>query len=405
MNSPLPWQRSPTTPVAVLLAVAPALAVAQFRAMALAVTVALLLAVVAQWRLRRALPWPRPGRAGWLAVGLLGWCLLAALWSLEPVRAVQTVGGLAALLLLALMASRAIEDDAAAPRRLGLALAGGLAAGVVLAALDHASGNWLRLAVRGFPADMPQISFGLKPAVSLMALLLPLVLAVPMGWVWRGALVVAGLALSLWLPADSAKIAAFGGMLAAGGAALLPRFVPRLAALALAGFIVTAPLIFAAGLARAPSLEPLPRSAAHRVLIWDFVADRIAERPLIGWGMEAARSIPGGSDNFPVEDLARYGLNSAEARQWFAMPSARRLPLHTHNASLQVWLELGLVGAAIAAGLGAVALLAAGASPAGFGMAVSAVVTGQLSFGVWQPWWVASVLLAAVVAGVLARRR
>lgn len=394
-----PWYRSPTTPVAVLLAVAPALAVAQFRAMALAVTVALVLSVATHRRVRGVWPWPRPGVVAWLAVGLLGWCGVAALWSPEPVRAMQTTGGLAALLGLALMTARALAEEAA-PRRLAFALAGGLAAGLALAAADHASGNWLRLAMRGFP-DMPAISFGLKPAVSLMVLLLPLVVVVPMAWALRGLLVLAGLAVALWLPADSAKIAAVAGVAAAGLAMVLPRAVPRLAALGFAIFILAAPLVFAFGLSHAPSLEPLPRSAAHRVLIWDFVLDRIAEKPLLGWGMESSRAIPGGSDNFAAEDLARYGLNSPEAHNWFAAPAARRLPLHTHNAALQIWLELGLVGALLAAALGGTALLAAGASPAGFGMAVSALVTGQLSFGVWQPWWVASVLLAALVASVL----
>lgn len=398
----LPWHRSPATPVAVLLAVGPAVAVGQFRTMAVAVTLALVLAVVAHRRLRGAWPWPRPDRAGWLALALLGWCAVAALWSPEPGRAMQTVGGLGALLGLALMAARALAEDASAPRRLGLALAGGLALGLVLAAVDHASGHWLRLAVRGFP-EMPFIGFGLKPAVSLMALLLPLVVAAPLGWLWRAGLLGLGLVVALWLPSESAKIALLAGLGAAGAVALWPRGVSRLAALGLAGFMLAAPLLFGLVLARAPALESLPRSAAHRVLIWDFAEARIAERPLLGWGMESSRAIPGGSDNFPAEDLARFGLNSAEARQWFAMPSARRLPLHTHNAALQIWLELGVVGAALAAALGAVALLLAAGSPAAFGMAVSAVATWQLSFGVWQPWWVASVLLAALVAGALRR--
>ena len=45
-------------------------------------------------------------------------------------------------------------------------------------------------------------------------------------------------------------------------------------------------------------------------------------------------------------------------------------------------------------------LLAAGGSPvaaAAIGAVASASVTGQLSFGVWQPWWIAALLLAVVV--------
>jgi O-antigen ligase len=85
------------------------------------------------------------------------------------------------------------------------------------------------------------------------------------------------------------------------------------------------------------------------------------------------------------------------------------LPLHPHNAVLQVWLELGGVGVllgfgALAFTLGAAfrapdlahrvsrAVLAAGAA-AGISVAL-------ISFGIWQEWWIASLgLLAAALAG------
>ena len=395
-----PWHRAPSLPVTVLLAITPGLAVFQFRAMALAVTIAFLLSVVAHWRLHRVLPWPRGGVVAWLVVALFGWCLVASAWSPEAMRGLTTTASLGALLLLGAMTASAVaEDDPAALRRMGIALAAGLALGAVLAGVDHASGNWLRRAVRGFPENVPFIGFGLKPAVSLIALFLPLALAAPVGRVWRGLVIGAGLVVSLWLPADAAKIAVVAGLAAAGVALLVPRGFARIAAAGFFAAMLVAPLVFALALPRLPALESLPRSAAHRVLIWDFVLDRIAERPALGWGMESSRAIPGGDDRFGTDDLARYGLGSAEARAWFAMPSARRLPLHTHNAALQVWLELGVVGVALGAALGAAVLLAAGASPvaaAALGAAVSGIATGQLSFGVWQPWWIATLLLAAV---------
>jgi hypothetical protein len=36
-------------------------------------------------------------------------------------------------------------------------------------------------------------------------------------------------------------------------------------------------------------------------------------------------------------------------------------------------------------------------------MLASGIVTGWLSFGVWQPWWVATLMLAAVVLVALRR--
>jgi O-antigen ligase len=406
----IPFVRSASLPIAVLLVVAPAMAVAQFRIMAPAVTIALALTLVAHWRNHRSVPWPRPWPLLAPALALLGWAALSALWAIEPDRALGTVASLVGLLLLGGAAARALAQDAPEHRaRLGTALVIGLGIGIPLLAFDHGSQNLFRLAVRGFPPWTPFVDFGLKPTVSLVALLLPLVLAVPRApLALSAALIIGGAAVALWLPGESAKIAAIAGLLAAFAARYAPRLVARAAALSLAAVFLAAPLLFAAVLDRAPNLAALPPSAAHRVLIWNFVTDRIAERPLLGWGMESSREIPGGAERFDRATLDRFGLTSPEARDWFGAEAARRLPLHTHNNALQVWLELGLIGAALAAGLAAAVMLAAGAAPyapAALGAAVAGAATGQLSFGVWQPWWIASLVLVAVVLSALPRER
>ena len=100
--------------------------------------------------------------------------------------------------------------------------------------------------------------------------------------------------------------------------------------------ILTAPLTLPA-LDRLPGLltaaDAIKGSAGHRLLIWSFVGERIAERPLLGWGLDASRAIPGGKEEI--------------------RPGLTRLPLHPHNAALQVWLELGMPGALLAALLSA----------------------------------------------------
>jgi O-antigen ligase len=401
--------RSPSLPVAVLLLLAPGVAVAQFRTMAPMVPIALLLAVIAHWRNHRALPWPRPTPVLLLALALAAWAALSGLWSIEGARAVETAAALGALVFLGAAASRAVGEDAEENRRrLGLALAAGLAIGIALLAFDHASQNLFRRAVRGFPDWTVFIGFGLKPAVSVLALLLPLVLAAPIPRASQVAIVLPGLGVSLWLPGESAKIAAVAGVAAAFAAMAAPRLVARAAAAGFAALFLAAPLIFAAGLSRAPDLSGLPVSAAHRVLIWDFVTDRIAEKPVLGWGMEASRAIPGGTGTFDRATLDRFGLDSPAERGSFAAPNVQRLPLHTHNNALQVWLELGGVGALLAAALAVVVMLAAGSTPiapAALGAAVAAAVTGQLSFGAWQPWWIAAMVMAAVTIRALSIRR
>lgn len=400
--------RSPSFPVALLLALGPAVAVAQFRTMAPAVTVALLCTVLAHWRRTGRLPWPRPGALLGLALTPLALGLVSVAWSLEPSRGATTALSLGGLVLLGAGAARALAEDAPEHRaRIGQALALGLAVGIALLAFDHATQNLFRRAVRGFPQWQVTLGFGLKPAVSVLALLLPLVLAVPgLPRPAKGALVAAGLAVALWLPGESAKIAALAGLAATALSAVLPRLVRGVAAAGIGFAMLAAPLLVGIALARAPDLSPLPPSAQHRVLIWDFATLRIAEKPVFGWGMESARAIPGGTDRFSIATLEHFGLTSPEERAWFAMPSAQRLPLHTHNAGLQAWLELGLLGAAAAAALAAAMLLAAGRlGPPALGAAVAATVTAQLSFGIWQPWWIASLVLAAVVAPALRQGR
>lgn len=122
----------------------------------------------------------------------------------------------------------------------------------------------------------------------------------------------------------------------------------------------------------------VPPSWDHRLNIWAFAVDRILEHPMRGWGIDASRSF------------------------------GPAIPLHTHNAPLQIWLELGAFGAAMAAAFYAWLLYGVvrqtGADGRDGAMAAGAVVSylvvGGLSFGVWQEWWLALGALAVIACGV-----
>lgn len=131
-----------------------------------------------------------------------------------------------------------------------------------------------------------------------------------------------------------------------------------------------------------------PPSLQHRLFIWSFTSQRIAEKPLLGWGMNSAKIIPDGDQDVTV------GWGTGEL-QW------RALPLHPHNAVLQWWLELGLVGA-LTATSGVVALMSAlwrqpdqGRRMAGAASLGAAMVVSLLSFGAWQSWWLAGMIIVA----------
>jgi O-antigen ligase len=121
-----------------------------------------------------------------------------------------------------------------------------------------------------------------------------------------------------------------------------------------------------------------PASWDHRLNIWAFSGNQIVEHALRGWGIDASRTF------------------------------GPAIPLHTHNAALQLWLELGAVGAAMAAAFFAWVLYRivgwTGESRRDGAMAaavtISYLVIGGLSFGVWQEWWLALGALAAIACGV-----
>jgi hypothetical protein len=129
-----------------------------------------------------------------------------------------------------------------------------------------------------------------------------------------------------------------------------------------------------------------PFSMAHRWKIWEFVTARIAEHPLVGWGLDASRAIPGAHGTV----FGEYG---------------EILPLHPHNGFLQIWLELGGIGAfAMAVLLASAPFMlhrAAGNWPTTailVGTLAAYIVVGQLSYGIWQNWWIATGILGLALA-------
>ena len=129
--------------------------------------------------------------------------------------------------------------------------------------------------------------------------------------------------------------------------------------------------------------ESVPRSWEARLMIWPHAASLVADRPWLGWGLDASR---------------HFGI---------------AIPLHPHNGPLQVWLELGAVGAALfalfwfwvfnaIAGVARHDRLGAGACAAAAG---SYFTIGALSFVVWQEWWLALGVLTGAACLVMLTTR
>jgi O-antigen ligase len=392
----------PLLPIAIALAVTPFAAVLQSKAVTPIALVALLATVATHRAATGVWPWPR-GLPALAATLLCLWAALSAAWAIDPARALSTALLLCGFMVLGAAAARAAAVASAAGRTRLLRWGSlGLAIGLAAATLDAWTGNALRAAVRGLETVPPTLAFGLKPAASLMALWLPLVAAAPLPRPVRICLLGGGALALLALPGEAAKLAVLAGGIAAAVAAVLPRQAPRLLAATLAGMILLTPALLGPVLTRGIAAAGWPASAAHRLLIWDFAIARIAERPLFGWGMEASRTVPGRDDRPETALLARFDLAGPEVEAW--LRQAPLMPLHPHNGALQLWLELGLLGAALGALLAALLALRCGGGrhPAvGCAMLASAGVTGMLSFGLWQEWWIGAQLLALVAAAAV----
>ncbi|WP_269716665.1 O-antigen ligase family protein [Caulobacter sp. NIBR2454] len=120
-----------------------------------------------------------------------------------------------------------------------------------------------------------------------------------------------------------------------------------------------------------------------RLDIWAFTAAKILERPGQGWGFDASRTF----------DPA--------------------IPLHPHNGALQLWLELGALGAALGAvffcwtafNLANQAEENRPEAAAGLAALIAYMTVGAISFGLWQEWWLGLGALAACTCLILRRAR
>ncbi len=186
-------------------------------------------------------------------------------------------------------------------------------------------------------------------------------------------------------------IAVAAGLMAFLVAYQAPRFTLAAVGLGLAGWVIAAPFALT-WLARQENLaSQLPLSWQVRLDIWSYVGARVWESPWIGHGIDASRTIQGlgqiGDLRFP------------------------QVPLHPHSAPLQVWYELGAVGAGLLAALLAAGGLAAsqalarqpGAAAAACGGIVALAALWSVSYGAWQEWMVA--LAGIVLALANAARR
>ena len=112
------------------------------------------------------------------------------------------------------------------------------------------------------------------------------------------------------------------------------RVVHVLAALWCLGFVLILPAAFLAYKADLHLASWVPKSARARMIIWEFTAERVLERPWLGIG----------AGSTPALQIPR---GEAEQPEGFVYP--RTTSTHAHDLFLQTWFELGLGGSILIA--------------------------------------------------------
>ncbi len=348
---------------------------------------------------RHGLARPSAPRAAAVLWGLLlVWAAVSVLWTLNPERALMRYAIIlpTAIFGLAVFAcGRALP--LAALRRVETALVAGLVAAALVIWFEGATGFSLHALVndRLTATHVGKSALTKGGIVSVLFLWISFLMLLGRRRPWAGwgaaalAALVAGAVLSF--PVLSPRAG-----LAVGAVAALAVLVPvaagvgrRWLALAQIALIVAAALLAPRGAhmlkANLDSLPDLGTSAVDRIYIWDFTATRLTEAPVLGRGFFASRYVPG------AREISETG--------------GQRLPQHPHNATLQVWLELGLPGLLWYLAFAALVLWSIARLPlppplyaAATGLFWSAFFFLNVSFGIWQAWWHSTLWIAAALA-------
>lgn len=246
-----------------------------------------------------------------------------------------------------------------------------------------------------------------KPSIGIAALVLwPWAYAAKrtLGWKWTVA-IAATVSIVIFLSGSNAAIlailagSAIGLIIWTFGksiAKILPiLFVAAVAVMPAAPGLLTDPT---SPDARYNGFDP---SAIHRILIWQTAAATIPDRPWLGHGFDSSRALP------EATTRKQYIFLPATSRSWTIFSEG--IPLHPHNLILQVWIELGFLGAILLATFlvtlsRTIVLFCSDKAGVaiGFSLLVSAATIASISFGAWQAWWLATLMLCAACFSIAA---
>ncbi len=313
------------------------------------------------------------------AIALLCWA--SCLWSIVPrhsaAGALQITGVLAGALVL-------LAGPPATPRLPSVLAAAGLA-GTALMIADRLTGNHL-LHLMSVHQGATKYNRGID---YLLIILMPLLALLAQAGRWRlvAALLLAASACVAAGRNTTAFVSLPGAALLFWAACRSPGRVARLmrGALVLGAIGLPFALRLLSGV-RGLLAPHIKESLLARLEIWDYVSARVMERPLFGWGIWSAKSLP-----ISAEELSHYVREHG-------------VGIYPHNQWLELWVETGVFGVALALAFVLLVLARIGrmprqAQPFALAAVFLALMVSLTSFEITTDSWWAALAACAFLFG------
>lgn len=338
-------------------------------------------------RLPHPKTWPV---AVWVGLTFIAWCALSALWS--PYISDRAMPGVfrfcTGVPLYGLMIFVASKQSEATKRILRLVIMALIPISAFIFALE-------------FSADFPVYNFfapdansgdrvqNVSHGLSVMLMCLPpvIILLLRHG---RGGMMIAIAAYIFAIIAAAysgnaaALITSASLVLFMALAVKFPKLMVRLTLLLPIAVVLLAPVVsIIAAEAGADAKAALPFSWEWRAETWGYLSDKIVDHPIAGNGFDSLRTM---KDTF-------------EARGFDNLPY---VSLHAHNFGLQIWVEVGLIGAILAAlffwetsaAVRGSSWLTPRRAAALCATLLAMVIFSSLSYSSWQDWWWGAIAFA-----------
>ena len=355
---------------------------------------------------------PRPGMPLALLLGLAGWAAVSIAWAADRGEAINKAALLAAFATATAVAATAlVEARRDLLQRAGRAALAAFAVGLIYLGVEEITGQGLkRLLFLALPFARPdtrhivgndgdavfaEYFHNRNIAAATLALWPMLLIARHVVEPRQFRAVIAGIAaialVTLAFSQHETSILALAASSIIGVAVLAaPRLgLGLLAAGWLAATLLVVPMAtWGLRTAELHKAEWLPHSARHRIVLWGYTAEQIQHRPLHGIGAASTKALDVRRgphvETFPG---TRFGWRSGT---------------HAHNVYLQIWYELGAIGALLLCGAGLAAIqalsrLPPAVLPAAAATMTAAVVMGASSWGLWQAWFLGAFAMSGML--------